>query len=63
VPWLTPNREAKSISLGIASPGFHSPDRKLFNMNPFICWYSGLKAAVVLTPICPAESVLEIPES
>jgi DNA-binding transcriptional regulator YhcF (GntR family) len=44
VPWLTRKRAAKSISLGMTSPGFHSPDCRLCRMRPLICWYSGLKA-------------------
>ena len=44
VPWLTRKRAAKSISLGMASPGFHSPDCRLCKISPLICWYSGLNA-------------------
>ena len=43
VPWLTWKRAASSISLGIASPGFHSPDCRLCVISALICWYSGLK--------------------
>ena len=46
VPWLTRKRAARSISLGIASPGFHSPACRLCRIRPLICWYSGLKAGV-----------------
>ena len=35
---------ASSISLGMASPGFHSPCCRLCRSAPLICWYSGLKA-------------------
>ncbi len=38
VPWLTRKRAASSISLGMASPGFHSPCCRLCRMSPLICW-------------------------
>ena len=46
VPWLTRKRAARSISLGMASPGFHSPACRLCRIRPLICWYSGLNAGV-----------------
>src|SRR5690606_12030358 len=46
VPWLTGNREASSSSLGIASPGFHSPRSSPCRIRPLICWYRGLNAAL-----------------
>ena len=42
VPWLTLKRAARSISLGIGSPGFHSPACRLCRISALICWYSGL---------------------
>ncbi len=33
---------ASSISLGIMSPGFHSPASRPWVIRPLICWYSGL---------------------
>src|SRR5690606_40868875 len=45
VPWLTWNRAARSISLGISSPGFHSPRSRLCTSSSLIWRYSGLKAA------------------
>ena len=46
VPWLTRKRAASSNSLGIMSPGFHSPACRLRRISDLICWYSGLKAGV-----------------
>ena len=56
VPWLTLKRAASSISLGMASPGFHSPARKLFKIKLLICWYKGLNAGVELGADCPPIS-------
>ena len=50
VPWLTRKRAARSISLGMASPGFHSPACRLCRIRPLICWYSGLNAGVAPQP-------------
>lgn len=44
--WLTLKRAASSISLGINSPGRHSPACRLCRIKPLICWYRGLKAGV-----------------
>ena len=44
VPWLTLKRAARSSSLGMASPGFHTPACNSRVIRPLICWYSGLKA-------------------
>ena len=46
VPWLTLNRAANSISLGMAALGFHSPACRLCSIKTLICWYSGLNAGV-----------------
>jgi hypothetical protein len=43
VPWLTLKRAASSNSLGIASPGRHSPACRSRSSSALICWYSGLK--------------------
>src|SRR5471032_341279 len=43
VPWLTLKRWASSTSLGISSPGFHSPDCRLCVISALICWYKGEK--------------------
>src|SRR5471032_2014544 len=43
VPWLTLKRCASSTSLGISSPGFHSPDCRLCVISALICWYKGEK--------------------
>ena len=48
VPWLTLKRAARSISLGMAALGFHSPACRLCKISVLICWYSGLKAGVEL---------------
>ena len=44
-------RQANSISLGMSSPGFHSPACKLCKIRPLICWYKGLKAGVCTTAL------------
>ena len=72
VPWLTRKRVASSISLGIDSPGFHSPACRLCRINALICWYNGLKEGVIedvnealeagvkwAGAKCPAADVLE----
>src|SRR5438477_12918013 len=46
VPWLTRKRAANSISDGIASPGFHSPETRLCVSRILICSYSGRKEGV-----------------
>src|SRR5476649_2821850 len=56
VPWLTLKRWASSTSLGISSPGFHSPDCRLCVIRALICWYSGEKVgelppAALLLPL------------
>ena len=45
VPWLTLKRAASSSSLGIASPGFHSPACKPSVISDLIWRYSGLNEA------------------
>ena len=55
VPWLTRNRAARSNSLGIMSPGFHSPACRLRRISDLICWYSGLKAGAPSRGPAPAS--------
>src|SRR5471030_821173 len=50
VPWLTLKRWASSTSLGISSPGFHSPDCRLCVIRALICWYSGEKVGELPEP-------------
>jgi hypothetical protein len=65
VPWLTLNRVARSISLGMAALGFHSPDCRLCSMSTLICWYNGLNAGAgdavppASAALGPAKSVDE----
>jgi hypothetical protein len=57
VPWLTLKRAARSISLGITSPGFHTPSCRSRVIRALICWYNGLKAGVPATaPALPAPA-------
>jgi hypothetical protein len=56
VPWLTLKRVASSTSLGIASPGFHSPPCRPRTSRPLICWYSGLNDGVGSAPAAGAAA-------
>ena len=57
VPWLTLKRLASSTSLGIISPGFHSPDCRLWVIKPLICWYRGEKVGDG-APVAPWASAV-----
>jgi hypothetical protein len=46
VPWLTLKRSASSNSLGIVSPGFHTPDCMSCVISTLIWRYSGLNASL-----------------
>src|SRR5471030_401328 len=58
VPWLTLKRLASSISLGINSPGFHSPVCRLCVIRALICWYSGEKVGELPAAGRPAPPAL-----
>jgi hypothetical protein len=44
---------ASSTSLGISSPGFHSPASRLCMISALICWYNGLKVGAGLATPAP----------
>jgi hypothetical protein len=67
VPWLTLYRLASSSSLGIGSPGPHSPDTRLWVIRSFICryrgWNAGDGALVFIRALFLAQQHVQRPET